>query len=141
MGEHRHLILQALCRGAVRKSDGHQCQPMDAYVICSVRSGIKDALPDIFPGCKIVDWKPIPDDLQGTVKAAFDFVTGWFEFAEPGERLPFRKVAEQLRVTPKAFKDQIRRSEAFREAISARDIVEHGDGRYMTCYRLASDLT
>jgi hypothetical protein len=29
-GEHAHMILQALCRGRVRKSDGAKCLPMDA---------------------------------------------------------------------------------------------------------------
>ena len=34
-GEHAHMILQALCRGRMRKSDGAKCLPMDAYVIAS----------------------------------------------------------------------------------------------------------
>src|SRR5262249_44930766 len=44
VGEHAHAILQALCRGAVRRCDGERCHPCDAYVIASVRSGIPDAL-------------------------------------------------------------------------------------------------
>ena len=35
LGEHRHMILQALCRGAVRKSVGNGCPPTRAYIIAS----------------------------------------------------------------------------------------------------------
>src|ERR1700758_2172376 len=37
LGEHANLILQAVCRGRVRKSNGAQCLPMDAYLIATKR--------------------------------------------------------------------------------------------------------
>jgi hypothetical protein len=40
LGEHRHMILQALCRGLVRKCVGDGCPPSRAYIIASSRSGI-----------------------------------------------------------------------------------------------------
>ena len=55
-GEHANLVLQALCRGRVRKLDGDQCLPMQAFVIASQRSGIPDLIPSIFPGCVVADW-------------------------------------------------------------------------------------
>ncbi len=42
LGEHRNLLLQAICRGRVRKLDGDQCLPMDAYVIAAPISGIPE---------------------------------------------------------------------------------------------------
>jgi hypothetical protein len=43
-GEHANLVLQALCRGRVRKSDDARCLPMTAYVIASTLSGIPEDL-------------------------------------------------------------------------------------------------
>jgi hypothetical protein len=44
-GEHAHHILQALCRGSVRKNDGRGgCFKCDAYVIASAHSGILGCL-------------------------------------------------------------------------------------------------
>jgi hypothetical protein len=42
LGEHAHGILQALCRGSVRRCDGDQSHPCQAYIIASVQSGIPD---------------------------------------------------------------------------------------------------
>src|SRR5580704_5572124 len=44
LGEHRHLILQALCRGSVRRCQGDVCAPCNAYIIATTRSGIPAAL-------------------------------------------------------------------------------------------------
>jgi hypothetical protein len=43
VGEHKDLLLQAICRGRVRKLDGDKCKPMHAYVIASPVSGIPRA--------------------------------------------------------------------------------------------------
>jgi hypothetical protein len=44
LGEHCHMILQALCRGAVRKCVGNACPPARPYIIASRRSGIEEQL-------------------------------------------------------------------------------------------------
>ena len=49
LGEHRHMILQALCRGAARKCDGNGCPPARAYIIASQRSGITQELSGDLP--------------------------------------------------------------------------------------------
>lgn len=46
LGEHGHLVLQALCRASVRGSDGSQCKPCNAYIVASKSSGIRAALPE-----------------------------------------------------------------------------------------------
>ncbi len=134
-GEHRHLVLQALCRGAVRRCDGDKCHPMSAYIIASVRSGIRDALPDIFPGCQVEDWKPVPNELRGEAKKAFDYVKGWFGFEEAGERLTFKKIVKATGIKPDTFKKRVRGDDDFVEALATEGIVEHGDGKYLTGYR------
>ena len=39
-GEHANLLLQAICRGRVRKLDGDRCLPMSAYVIAAASHGL-----------------------------------------------------------------------------------------------------
>ncbi|HWE20721.1 MAG TPA: hypothetical protein VG758_26680 [Hyphomicrobiaceae bacterium] len=74
LGEHRHMILQALCRGAVRKCVGDSCPTARAYIIASPRSRIAQSLPAIFPGAKIVRWRPVKKPLKGKVEEAFNFI-------------------------------------------------------------------
>lgn len=73
IGEHRHLLLQAGCRGRVRKLNGGQAHPMDLFVIAAPTSGIAAALGDVFPGCQVRKWEPLPRTLKGHLKAAVDY--------------------------------------------------------------------
>ena len=79
LGEHRHLVLQALCRGSVRRCQGAECAPCNAYIIATTRSGIPAALCEIFPGCRVVRWQLVQKALSGKVKEAAEFVIKWFE--------------------------------------------------------------
>jgi hypothetical protein len=56
--EHKHLILQAACRGSVRKCEGDHCMPMNLYLIANNKTGIPSLLGDIFPACKVEEWFP-----------------------------------------------------------------------------------
>ncbi len=137
LGEHAHLILQALCRGAVRKSDGDKCHSANAYVIASVRSGIPAALPTIFPGCRVVGWSPVPRNLKGDAEAAYQFVEAWARKASPGAVLKFRDVQREVGIDRRTFTDTIRRGMPFREAIAELGVIEWGQGKYSTGYQLA----
>jgi len=86
-GEHADAILQAVCRASVRKPLGDGCHPCDVYIIASRRTGIEDDLPQIFPDCKIVKWAPIPRELSGHQKRAYDFVRKWFQTKSDDLRL------------------------------------------------------
>jgi hypothetical protein len=136
IGEHAHLILQALCRGAVRKCDGDKCHPANAYIIASVRSGIPAALPAIFPGCRVAAWSPIPRKLNGDAEAAYQFVEAWARSQRPGAVLKFRDIQRELGIDRKVFADTIRRGMPFREAIAELGVVEWGEGKYSTGYQL-----
>ena len=78
-GEHRHLILQAICRGRVRRSDGHQCQAMTAHVIAAPRSGIPTELDTIFPGCVVESWSPVKVEARGKLGEAIAYITSAIE--------------------------------------------------------------
>jgi hypothetical protein len=47
--------------------------------IAATRSGIPAALPDIFPGCRVVRWQPVQKALSGKVKEAAEFLIDWFK--------------------------------------------------------------
>jgi hypothetical protein len=90
-GEHRHLVLQALCRGSVRRCQDAECAPCDAYILAATRSGIPAALPDIFPGCRVIRWQPVQKALSGKVKEAAEFVIDWYQ-KNPEDLLSFNIV-------------------------------------------------
>jgi len=138
VGEHAHAILQALCRGAVRRSDGEHCQPCDAYIIASVRSGIGKALPGVFPGCDLRRWKPIERTLTGDIKAAVEMIETWATTAKAGDVLPFKAVSKALKLTNRDLKDNVRRHPDFIGAVSEAGIVEFGKGVYYTGFALAA---
>jgi hypothetical protein len=137
VGEHAHAILQALCRGSVRRCDGEHCHPCHAYVIASVKSGIPTALPTIFPGATIQPWKPVERTLRGHVKAAVEFVEGWLSTAQAGDRLPFKTVFKALGVASNDFKDRVRRHPDFIEATAEMGLMEWGQGVRFTGFTLA----
>jgi hypothetical protein len=130
LGEHRHLILQALCRGAVRKCVGDGCPPTRAFIIASRRSGIPDELPFIFPGAQVLPWKPVKKSLSGKVADALEFVRT--ELArEPSSPVSFRRVMEHIGWKDgRDFKRRIRRHPDFIDALAAEGIEEWGSGRY-----------
>jgi hypothetical protein len=72
IGEHKDMLLQAICRGRVRKLDGDKCLPMHAYVIASPLSGIPGALKGVFPGCKLERWNPTNSKPTGKLAEAVE---------------------------------------------------------------------
>ncbi len=104
-GEHANLVLQAICRGRVRKSDGERCHPMTAYVIASPRSGIPKDLTTIFPGCSVVPWNPTKKALRGNLKRAVDFVEK--AFTGGAERLTYGDIRMALNVKEDNFREKV----------------------------------
>lgn len=95
LGEHCHLILQALCRGAVRRCVDGGCPPTHTYIIASRESGIQEALTGIFPGARVVPWRPIPKALKGKVAEALDYITTRLA-ANSADHVTFREVMDHL---------------------------------------------
>jgi hypothetical protein len=130
-GENMHLILQALCRGSVRKSDGESCHPCDAYIIASVRSRIPALLETIFPGCQQKRWKPIERTLQDHVKSAIEYI-GEHVYVE-GSMIRFTEVAKALGMSPLDFRNCVRRDEDFKDTLAEMGVEEFASkGKRMT---------
>jgi hypothetical protein len=116
-GEHAHMILQALCRGRVRKSDGAKCLPMEAYVIASSKSRIGTDITRIFPGCRVVPWRPVKKEPSGLVKSALAFVQSAIDRRETW--ISFNSIAEALGVHPSNFRKWVRKKDDWEDAIDA----------------------
>jgi len=129
LGEHQHMILQALCRGAVRKCDG--CPPARAYIIASRRSGIVAGLPHIFPGAQVLAWRPVQKPLKGKVADAFGFIVG--ELARsPWSPVAFRRVMAHLGWTDaRDFRRRVRQHPDFVEVLAAESIEEYRSGKVL----------
>jgi hypothetical protein len=116
-GEHRNLLLQAICRGQVRKLDGDQCLPMNAYVIAAPISGIPAALPSIFPGCTVRRWDPLGFKLTGHVKAAIEYAQA--AFASGTHWLPYPSIAEHLRIDRRNFGRDVSKRPEWVDAVAS----------------------
>lgn len=57
-GEHRHNLLQAICRANVRNGSDGFCGDCEAYVIGKAGKDMKALLAETFPGATIEDWQP-----------------------------------------------------------------------------------
>lgn len=132
LGEHRHGILQALCRGSVRLSDGDQCHPCDAYIIASAQSGIPGALPDIFPECRVQRWSPVKRALKGKVKEAVNYLESRLT-SDPHGFVSFVEVRKAIGVSSSGnFKNDVRGHEDFKAAIAELGIKETGRSKLFT---------
>ena len=128
-GEHANLVLQALCRGRVRKSNGSQCLPMDAWVIASARSGIPEDIAAIFPGCVVRTWRPggQAPRLSGKSQQAFEALQA--ELSAGALWVSFSTIADRLGMDRRDLKRDIVSREPWQQAIAAIGAEEMTQGR------------
>jgi len=135
LSESLHMVLQALCRGSVRKADGDRCVRCDAYIIAAANTRIGQSLTEVFPGCKVRPWEPIEQELRGKPKKAIEFIRGWFE-QHPNETLPFTTVRRAIGMKHSSyFTTHIRQHEGFQKALEAIRVEECGGKTRMTGFR------
>ena len=135
-GENCHLILQALCRGAVRRCEGGGCPETRTYIIASSRSNIANALPLILPGANIERWQPIERELTGKVKCAFDFLVSRLASAADSI-VTFGEVQVHIACPDRSnFNRTIRNHDEFQQALADAGIMEWGKGKRMTAFRI-----
>lgn len=140
IGEQRNLILQAVNRTAARKCQGDQCHPCRAYIIAAKRSGIRDALPEVFPGCRVEDWNPRSVSLGQRQEQALSYLDRRFA-DDPDALVTFAEVQEASGVSDRAnFHRSIKRNDAFLAALGRRGIVEHGPQVRPKGYRQAASV-
>lgn len=129
LGEDKHNILQATCRGILRVSQNGDCPPCKVFIIASDQSGIKGILttPEeneydpsyIFPHCNVEEWNVMRgnavDRLKGNMKKAYEYLKSWATTAACGEGITLG----DLRIAVGA-KD----AKSFNNLLKAADIVE-----------------
>ena len=118
-GEHRHLILQAVCRGRVRRSDGARCQAMTAYVIASPKSGIGAEMATVFPGCVVEPWQPLKAETKGKLKEAIEWLTDALEGGRT--EVSYVEVYTAIGSDKAYFSRRITKEPAWKAAIDALD--------------------
>jgi len=134
-GEHSHMILQALCRSSARQNQSGECPPVNAYLIASSYSGIKELLPEIFPGAQLTSWTPIPKEVRGQVADAIKYVRDWFA-THPDGALALKAVKNAVGIKDTSnFRSTIRQHQAFLTALEEMGLEEWGSGKYRTHLR------
>ena len=127
-GEHRHFILQAACRGAVRKAENGSCAPSDLFIIGFKPSGITpELIAETFPGCRIKEWKPRHRKLSGKAGDVVEFYREWFA-VHPGELLPYPTIMEAVGITRKNLNRMVRSHPIVEDAMAEDDICEEWEG-------------
>lgn len=130
VSEHANDFLQALCRSAVRKSDGKYCYPADAYCIVDDAYGVIEALPWIFPGLgEVLPWQPIDLRLTDRQQRVFDIVAKWARTVCKGDTLKFADVQREAGIKSRTDFKELRDSAAFRYHCAAIGVFEVGNQR------------
>jgi hypothetical protein len=125
MGEHKNLILQAACRGSVRKCVGDQGGAMDLYLIASNKTGIPYILNEIFPGAKLKKWLPTERPLRGKVGEAVAYIKEYFNnWKNRFKLLSFTEVKEAIGRRRQNFNQDIRKHPDFQAALARLNVGE-----------------
>jgi hypothetical protein len=72
--EHMHHLLQAICRGKVRKQEGGRAGKMRAYIISSQPPNLSQLLEETFPGCQTEGWHPVAKNLTRQQRQVVDYI-------------------------------------------------------------------
>lgn len=125
-GEHQHLILQALCRGSVRKCIGDSCAPMDAYIIASADGIPPKLFAEIFPRCTINEWQPVEKPLKGKIAGAVTYLRdAWTK--DKDCQISFDDMMKHIGITNRSnFNRTIRADERFRQELQTMEAYEIG---------------
>lgn len=134
LGEHGHLVLQALCRASVRKGRSGTAASCEAYLVASKRSGIEAMLPRLFPGCTVKTWEPVKRCLPKTAQAALDYLAAWAAKSPIGAQVKFTDVYRALGINQDVFRKQVRGNKDLPAALADLGIVEAGTAKRKTMY-------
>jgi hypothetical protein len=135
-GEHANLILQALCRGRVRRSNGADCHPMNAYIIASGHSGIPQELAVIFHGCTIKPWLTTSAErgFTGKLKEAADYIKD--ALRKGITRLSYRGIQGAIRVPSNNFRKLVTGRPAWTDLLDTLEMETYGGAVRATGIRL-----
>jgi hypothetical protein len=139
-GEHRHHLLQALCRSAIRQCDGEAAQPCTAYIMAPKRSGITTLLPQTFPGCQIGTWQVAKTKATGKVHQALAYVAMFFA-DYPDEVLPFANLRAVLDSDRSNFRRTILQHTAFLAGLDQLGVQQVATGSAKSFARITRGFT
>lgn len=86
-------------------------------MIASSKSRIGTDITRIFPGCRVVPWRPVKKEPSGLVKSALAFVQSAIDRRETW--ISFNSIAEALGVHPSNFRKWVRKKDDWEDAIDA----------------------
>jgi len=139
-GETADRVLQAACRGVVRKAVGDQCPPCNVYIIARPGSGVRDLIPNIFPACQPEPWNPGLPPLPKKARKAYEFIVQWTT-ERPGELLPVRVVMDHIGETNKAnFNRDVRKRIGFKLALEDASVSPVLEGKQSRCVGFRRDI-
>lgn len=136
LGEHAHVILQALCRGSVRKCIDNCCAPMDAYIIAAKNTGIPALIPTVFPHCEVLRWQPIQQELTGHIKNAVEILDRCLKESPDGYlNLSFSDHRKMMGIGQSLYTNRVRKHIDFQDELRKRGIQQAGKGKRNTHFR------
>jgi len=130
LGENAHHLLQAICRGQVRKSEGSGCPVSNVWIITSPSTMIEERLRTIFPDSNVKSWKTSPGALKGSQQKSFEFILKSIE-DDAGKRVvsvPALLVRKHLGITQSNFKRDIIRNVTFNDSLAVHGIYTEPKG-------------
>ena len=67
-GEHRHNLLQAICRASVRNGTDGACGECAVYLVGKLGSNAEGLLAETFPGAQVTSWFPAGLDMPASIR-------------------------------------------------------------------------
>ena len=133
IGESLHGILQAACRGSVRSIREGTAHPCDVFLIATKGNGIAEQLPQIFPGCQILEWVPEPPKLSGRAMELFTCLQDHFAWA-PQTDYRFKDLLKTLSMSSQQL-TTLRKQVVLRASLREIGVGEYSANIRANCYR------
>jgi len=103
LGEIRHNIFQAACRGAVRRAEGDSCpEGCHLYIIYSTKGISRSVLSDVFPEATVEDWQPV-FHLSPKKQQLADYLSGLA--TQEGMTVPKADLSTYLDIKPQRLRE------------------------------------
>ncbi|MDF0490931.1 hypothetical protein PX554_22640 [Sphingomonas sp. H39-1-10] len=104
-GEHRHNLLQAICRASVRQGADGVCGDCEVYVI-DKQPGLASLLAETFPGASVRPWRPAGAKMpKGALRASLAIAEGLR--ASPDRKVTKAAVRAAMGVTSEALRQTL----------------------------------
>lgn len=128
-GEYQHHLLQAVCRGAVRKAQDGVAPDCHVYLITTPARSLKERIAQTFPGCLIGEWGPDPVRLTGKAQLASEYLLE--AMADPEcHRVRKSEVSDFLEMRKPNFRNHVIRHPQFQRFMAENAITEDGQWFY-----------